>query len=83
MAKKLLTNEQMLRSLLKEISGFEAALLRERLVKIAEITRKAIKDNPEAFTNPIVHPDMYEQLFLKIDKHLGFENDNPKSNGTS
>lgn len=67
---KIKTNEQCIRSLLKDMSTFEAALLRERLLKIAELTRIDLKKNPEGYNTQLSSPWHFEQLCNKIDKHL-------------
>jgi hypothetical protein len=72
-SKKMKTNEDMLKALLKDLHTFEAAILRERLVKIAEITRDAIGKSPTGFNNPFFDHTWYLSVCDKIDKHLGFE----------
>jgi hypothetical protein len=80
-SKKLKTNDDMLKALLKDLHMLETALLRERIVKISEITRQAIKKNPKDFDNFMVDHTWFIALCDKIDKHLGFENDKPKQDG--
>ena len=76
MKSKSKTNDQMFKSLLKEIEGtMYLALLRERIVMIMDMTVNDIKNHPEAWDNPFAHPDMYEQLNDVVQKHLGFKND--------
>jgi hypothetical protein len=53
------------------------ALLRERLLKIAEITKKDIEKNPEAWRNPLVSTGMYIDFCNRVEKILGFK-DQPK-----
>ena len=72
MANKFKTNEQMLRALLKDLGGIEAALLRERIVLIMEQSKKSIETNPEAWANPIVPPQAYLDLEKKVQEHIGF-----------
>ena len=74
MAKKLATNETMVKDLLKELSGFELALLRERIVKIMDTTIESIENNPTQWEKSIVHPSMYQELHKKVTKHIGFNN---------
>jgi hypothetical protein len=69
-----LTNEQMIKALLKDLSTIETAILRERIVKIFEITEEAIKENPDSFRNPIIHYSIYNIIGSKVNKHLGFNN---------
>lgn len=69
------TNDQMLKQLLEEITPMEAALLRERIVKIMEITENSINNEPEKWKNNFIHPNAYKELNKKIQACLGFEND--------
>lgn len=68
------TNEQMIKALLKDLNTMETAILRERIVKIFEMTEEAIKKNPESFRNPIVHHSIYNHVAEKVNKHMGFNN---------
>jgi hypothetical protein len=68
-----MTNDKAFKSLLKEASPIEIALLRERLVVIMELTRDEVIKNPENFYNPIVHSSAYLKLADLVDKHLGFD----------
>ena len=67
------TNEQALRALLRDLHPLEVAMLRERMVNMAENTRIAIKNKPEDFDNPIFHHTSYLALCDKIDRYLCFE----------
>lgn len=71
MAKKIKTNEQMLKALYKDLSMFEAAVLRERLLKIAELTLRDLKERPETYENPLLDAQIYKSVSDKINKHLG------------
>lgn len=71
---KAKTNEQMFKALFKELEGsIYSALLRERIVKIMDITIKDIKDHPKAWENCFVHSSMYEELNKIVQKHIGFD----------
>jgi hypothetical protein len=48
-------------------------ILRERLVKIAEITLADIEKKPEAYDNPIYNHTFFVRTCNKIIKHCGFE----------
>jgi hypothetical protein len=61
------------KSLLKDASPIELALLRERVLLIMEMTREDIKMNPENWNNPIIHSSQYIRLADLVDKHLGFD----------
>jgi hypothetical protein len=65
-------NEQMIKSLLKDLSPIEVAILRERIVKVFEMTEQAIAENPESFSNRIVHHSLYTLIANKVTKHIGF-----------
>lgn len=67
------TNEQCLRELLRDISNqhsFYAAILRERIQKIAELTRQDIKENPTRYDNSIFSHNWYIAVCEIINKHL-------------
>lgn len=70
---KIKTNEQCLKEFLKDLDMFDAAIVRERLTKISDITREAIKENPASFDNFVFDHTYYLSVCDKIDKHLGFE----------
>jgi hypothetical protein len=74
MATKLKTNETMVKELLKDLSGFELAMFRERIVMIMDITKQSIENNPSQWENSIVHPSLYLGLYDKVNKHIGFNN---------
>lgn len=76
---KDLTNDQMIKNLLKDdLTGFDFMILRERLVKIAEITLQDIKTAPEKYDNFIFNHTYYVNTMNKVLKHCGFENENNK-----
>jgi hypothetical protein len=74
MAKKPLTNDQMIKNLVKELSttAMGNALLRERLMAICDLTRESLKSQPTAWANGIIAPSIYEDLCDRIEKHCGF-----------
>lgn len=68
------TNDQAFKSLIKEIGGdVYGALLRERILKIMEITLEHIDENPEYWDNSFIHSSMYIRLNEIVQKHLGFQ----------
>lgn len=73
MARKSLTNDQLLLKLVKELDPFEAMIVRERLVKIAEISLQNIKEKPEGYDNPIFDHTFYERTCSHILKVIGFK----------
>jgi hypothetical protein len=71
-----MTNDKAIKALVKALDkqnqlGF--ALLRERILKIMEITMESIDENPDAWQNPFVHPDMYRSLNEIVQEHLAFK----------
>ena len=70
------TNDQMLKSLFKDVEGtMYSALLRERIVMIMDMTINDIKNHPEAWDNSPVYPDMYKELAAIVKYNLSFKND--------
>lgn len=70
------TNEKRLKALLKEAEQTHpvlSAILRERIVKIMEITMDSIEKEPEKWNSIFVHPNTYKMLNDLVTKHLGFE----------
>lgn len=71
-----MTNDKAIKALVKALDkqnqlGF--ALLRERILKVMEMTMESIENNPEAWQNPFVHPDMYRSLNEIVQEHLAFK----------
>lgn len=71
-----MTNDKAIKALVKALDkqnqlGF--ALLRERILKVMEMTMESIENNPEAWQNPFVHPDMYKSLNKIVQEHLAFK----------
>lgn len=75
MSKKFPTNEDMFKSLFKELDSVEVALLRERVMFVSELTCKSIKEEPEKWNKSFVSPHLYLKMHEKIEKHLGFGKD--------
>lgn len=67
------TNEQKLRSLIKNQHTILNALLVERLLKIADMTEEAYTRDPDAFNNPFVTVESYKTLVANIRKELQSE----------
>jgi hypothetical protein len=65
------TNEQSFKSLLKDLHQVELAILRERILKIMELTLQDIEINPKDWETQIIHPNVFINLNNKIQKHLG------------
>jgi hypothetical protein len=69
-----MTNEKALKSLIKEASPIQLALLRERILHIMDSTEQSIKKNPEDWANPFVDHNHYIELKNLVDKYLLFKN---------
>jgi len=65
------TNEQSFKSLLKDLHQVELAILRERILKVMELTMQDIEENPKDWEKQIVQPNIMVNLNQKIQKHLG------------
>jgi len=65
------TNEQSFKSLLKDLHQVELAILRERILKIMELTIEDIERNSTNWEKAIVQPNLFINLNEKIQKHLG------------
>jgi hypothetical protein len=65
------TNEQSFKSLLKDLHQVELAILRERILKIMDLTLDDIQRNPKDWEKQIVQPNVMMNLNEKIQKHLG------------
>ena len=71
-----MTNDKAIKNLVKALDkegplGF--ALLRERILKIMEITMESIETEPEKWQNAFIHPNQYKLLNEIVQKHLSFK----------
>jgi len=73
MKNKVRTNEQALKELIKDLHPFEAMIIRERLIKIAEITLQDIDKNPSAYDTPMFSHQYFINACEKIKLHLDLE----------
>ena len=64
------TNEQRLKSLIKENDTYTNALLVERLLLIIEATAKELQKNPESFNTFVTNAGMYQNLVNNVRKHF-------------
>ena len=68
------TNDQAFKSLIKDIEGsVYGALLRERILKIMEVTLQDIEEHPEHWNNAFIHSSIYIRLNEIVQEHLGFQ----------
>tara|TARA_R110000868_G_scaffold103241_2_gene284375 strand:- start:10053 stop:10280 length:228 start_codon:yes stop_codon:yes gene_type:complete len=72
--KKTPTNDQAFKNLLKDLHPLHVALLRERVLKIMDMTIEDIENNPDNWKNPFIHPESFVGLNEQVKKHLGFDN---------
>ena len=74
---KTKTNKQVIKALLKELENtpyeIGLAILRERLITIAQISKMGIEENPEHWNNAFISSDMYLDFCNRVEKHLNFE----------
>ena len=66
--KQSLTNEQRLRKLINMNHSMLNALLVERLLTIAQLTKDGIEQHPEMFDNPFVSHKTYSLLIENIEQ---------------
>ena len=68
--KKIKTNEQSIKSLLKELGPIHTAVLAERMVTIANLTLKSIEENPKGYSNGFVDVSVFKEVCEAINRHL-------------
>lgn len=67
------TNDQAFKSLFKEVEGsVYGALLRERILKIMDMTEQSIQNEPEEWNGAFISPDLYTKLIEIVRKNIGF-----------
>jgi hypothetical protein len=70
------TNKQVIKSLIKELENtpyeIGLAILRERLIAIAQISKVGIEENPKDWDNPIISSGMYMDFCNRVINHLDF-----------
>jgi hypothetical protein len=73
--KKSKTNDAANRALIREFDKLNPvfhAILRERILHIAEMTEQSISENPEAWAGGLIHKNTYLSFCSIVKKHLGF-----------
>ena len=76
MAKKTkqpVTNEDYLKLMFKNNHPIQNAILRERIVTIAEMSLQDIENDPKAWENPFIHVDSYKRTFEQWIRDLNLE----------
>lgn len=76
--KKGKSNSLLLRKLIQSLDPIEAALVRERLFQIADVTKKDLTENPDKYKNGIVTPKLIEGTMDKVLTGLAYEDPKPK-----
>ena len=72
--KKNPTNEQLLRKLIATNSPMENALLRERIIKVMEMTIEDMKENPDTWRKGFIAESLIVDLSNNVNKIIGFNN---------
>ena len=72
--KKNKTNEQLLRKLISTNSPMENAILRERIIKVMEMTIEDMKENPDTWRKGFIAESLIVALSNNVNKIIGFNN---------
>lgn len=72
--KKNQTNEQLLRKLISTNSPMQNALLRERIIKVMEITIEDMEKNPDTWRKGFIAESLIVELSNNVKKIIGFDN---------
>ena len=72
--KKNKTNEQLLRKLISTNSPMENAILRERIIKVMEMTIEDMKENPDTWRKGFIAESLIVDLSNNVNKIIGFNN---------
>jgi len=75
--KKNKTNTQSLKALIVTIEKMNPvlnALLRERIIKIMEMTMEDIKDNPNNWNDSFISALLIKTLAEQVEKIIGYDN---------
>ena len=72
--KKNPTNEQLLRKLIATNSPMENALLRERIIKVMEMTIEDMKENPDTWRKGFIAESLIVNLSNNVKKIIDFNN---------
>lgn len=73
-----MTNDKALKNLMHEMNktphGIGFAIMRERMLKMAEMTKKHIEQSPEKWENPLISIQCYIDFCNIVEKELSFNN---------
>jgi len=67
------TNEEMMIELILNLHTMEAAMLRERIVKMMEITKDAIEEGGEGYASPFFSEKDWLNLHDKVQQYIGLK----------
>jgi hypothetical protein len=70
--KKNKTNEELLRKLIRTNSPMENALLRERIIKVMELTIEDMGKNPDEWRKGFIAESLIVDLSNNVNKIIGF-----------
>lgn len=68
--KAIQTNEQRIRALLKDLNTYETAILAERLICIAKMTKEHISTDHTPFNTFVTTADLFANVCDKVLKNL-------------
>lgn len=74
--KKGKSSSLLLRKLVGKMSPIETSLLRERIVRICEMSKQDMLMNPDKYKNGIISAGLLEEFYNKCLKELSYENEN-------
>jgi len=74
--KKGKSSSLLLRKLVGKLDPIETSILRERIVKICEISKQDMLLNPDKYSNGIIAPQLLEAFYNKCLRDLSYENEN-------
>jgi hypothetical protein len=67
------TNEEMMIELILNLHTMEAAMLRERIVSMMEITKQAIEEGGEGYASPFFSEKDWLNLHDKVQQYIGLK----------
>lgn len=72
--KKGKSSDLLLRKLIGKLDDIETSLLRERIVKICEMSKQDMILNPDKYKNGIIAPHLLEAFYNKCLTQLSYDN---------
>lgn len=72
--KKGKSSDLLLRKLIQKLDPIETSLLRERIMRISELSKQDMKLNPDKYKNGIIAPHLLETFYDKCMSTLSYEN---------